>query len=109
VVAEAADAVAVMYAGRLVEQARVAALFDDPQHPYTLGLLGSIPRLGETQQRLLAIDGTVPPMGAMPDGCRFNPRCVFAAERCRADAPALREIETDHRVACHHAPVEALV
>jgi peptide/nickel transport system ATP-binding protein len=107
VVAEAADRVAVMYAGRIVEQAAVAALFDDPLHPYTLGLLGSIPRLDDESDRLLAIEGAVPPPSALPLGCRFNPRCVFAAEECRAVSPALRAVGEAHAVACHRAPVEA--
>ena len=108
VVAEAADHVAVMYAGRVVEQATVSALFDDPQHPYTLGLLGSIPRLDDQRDRLLAIEGAVPPPSFLPAGCRFNPRCVFASDLCRANSPALRPTEAAHEVACHHAPVEAM-
>ena len=78
IVAEMADEVAVMYAGRVVERAPGAAIFDDPQHPYTLGLLGSIPRIEETRDRLLAIEGAVPPPFALPPGCRFHPRCAFA-------------------------------
>ncbi|MDR3534926.1 MAG: ABC transporter ATP-binding protein, partial [Acetobacteraceae bacterium] len=78
VVAEMADEVAVMYAGRVVERASGTALFDDPQHPYTLGLLGSIPKIEEQRDRLLAIEGTVPPPFDLPQGCRFHPRCVFA-------------------------------
>jgi len=108
VVAEAADNVAVMYAGRVVEQAAVADLFADPQHPYTLGLLGSIPRLEEDRARLLAIEGAVPPPSMLPPGCRFNPRCVFASDLCRVESPMLRELGAAHGVACHHAPVECL-
>ncbi|MCC7283062.1 MAG: ABC transporter ATP-binding protein [Acetobacteraceae bacterium] len=106
VVAEMADDVAVMYAGRIVEQAPAASLFADPQHPYTLGLLSSIPRLDEDAARLPAIAGRVPAPHALPPGCRFNPRCVFAAERCRAEVPALRPLDDTHAVACHLAPVE---
>ncbi len=84
IVAEMADEVAVMYAGRVVERAAGAAVFDDPQHPYTLGLLGSIPRVEESRARLIAIDGAVPPPFALPEGCRFHPRCVFAAPECVA-------------------------
>jgi peptide/nickel transport system ATP-binding protein/oligopeptide transport system ATP-binding protein len=78
VVAEMADEVAVMYAGRVVERTSGTAIFDDPQHPYTLGLLGSIPKLEETHERLLAIEGAVPAPFALPSGCRFHPRCVFS-------------------------------
>jgi peptide/nickel transport system ATP-binding protein/oligopeptide transport system ATP-binding protein len=108
VVAEMADEVAVMYAGRVVEQAPAAAVFDDPQHPYTLGLLGSIPRVEEDRDRLLSIDGAVPPPFALPQGCRFHPRCVFATRACTQQDPALRGIGPEHRVACIHAPVEAM-
>ena len=92
VVAEMADEVAVMYAGRVVERAPGAAIFDDPQHPYTLGLLGSIPKIEEQRDRLLAIEGTVPPPFDLPQGCRFHPRCVFAEPACTAEDPALREL-----------------
>jgi peptide/nickel transport system ATP-binding protein len=109
VVAEMADDVAVMYAGRVVERTSARALFEDPQHPYTLGLLGSIPRLDEDRERLLAIQGSVPPPFALPPGCRFNPRCPFAIEACRAEVPALREIVSGHEAACFRAPVEESV
>jgi peptide/nickel transport system ATP-binding protein/oligopeptide transport system ATP-binding protein len=109
IVAEMADEVAVMYAGRVVERAPGPAIFDDPQHPYTLGLLGSIPKIEETRDRLLAIEGAVPPPFALPSGCRFHPRCVFADATCAAQDPPLRVINEAHRVACHYAPVEALV
>jgi len=109
VVAEMADEVAVMYAGRVVEQAPAASVFDNPQHPYTLGLLGSIPRVEEDRRRLLSIDGTVPPPFALPEGCRFHPRCVFATRECTRADPALLPMESgNHRAACIHAPVEAL-
>ena len=71
-----------MYAGRVVERASGAAIFDDPQHPYTLGLLGSIPKIDENRDRLLAIEGTVPAPFDLPQGCRFHPRCVFADAAC---------------------------
>jgi peptide/nickel transport system ATP-binding protein len=109
VVAEMADEVAVMYAGRVVERAPGEAIFDDPQHPYTLGLLGSIPKIDETRARLLAIEGAVPPPFDMPRGCRFHPRCVFANEACVERDPPLRAINKNHQVACLHAPVEAVV
>ncbi len=106
VVAEMADEVAVMYAGKVVERAAAPALFEDPQHPYTLGLLGSIPRLGEERDRLLAIEGAVPPPFALPKGCRFHPRCPFAIEACTAAQPPLEEIVSGHSAACIRAPVE---
>ncbi len=109
VVAEMADEVAVMYAGRVVERAPARALFEDPQHPYTLGLLGSIPRLDEDRERLLAIEGVVPPPFALPKGCRFHPRCPFAIEACRAAPPALETLGPAHLAACIRAPVEQAV
>ncbi len=109
VVAEMADEVAVMYAGRVVEKAPTAAIFDDPQHPYTLGLLGSIPRVEETRDRLLAIEGAVPPPFALPTGCRFHPRCVFQTGACTVDVPELRLLGAGHEAACLNAPVEAMV
>jgi peptide/nickel transport system ATP-binding protein/oligopeptide transport system ATP-binding protein len=108
VVAEMADEVAVMYAGRVVERASGTAIFDDPQHPYTLGLLGSIPRIEETRSRLLAIEGSVPAPFALPEGCRFHPRCVFAAPACTRVDPPLRSLGADHVAACIRAPVEDL-
>jgi len=107
VVAEMADEVAVMYAGRVVERAPAGALFGDPMHPYTLGLLGSVPRLDEERETLLAIDGSVPPPFALPKGCRFHPRCPFAAEACKSEPPPLRDMAPGHQAACLRAPVEA--
>ena len=92
VVAEMADEVAVMYAGRVVERSSGTGIFDDPQHPYTLGLLGSIPKIEENLDRLLAIEGSVPAPFALPQGCRFHPRCVFAATECTQVDPPLREL-----------------
>jgi peptide/nickel transport system ATP-binding protein/oligopeptide transport system ATP-binding protein len=106
VVAEMADEVAVMYAGRVAERGSARAIFEDPQHPYTLGLLGSVPRLDEERDRLLAIGGAVPPPFALPKGCRFHPRCPFAIEACKAAQPELRELAPGHRAACIRAPVE---
>ena len=88
-VAGMADTVAVMYAGQVVEHAAAAALFSDAQHPYTLGLIGSAPSFTARQARLLAIEGTVPSPAAMPEGCRFHPRCALAEARCVAESPAL--------------------
>jgi peptide/nickel transport system ATP-binding protein/oligopeptide transport system ATP-binding protein len=108
VIAELVDEVIVMYAGRIVERAPVHALFNDPQHPYTIGLLGSIPRLDQTRARLATIEGQVPSPSAYPEGCRFAPRCPFAVARCREEAPALRTIGEagGHTVACWQAPVD---
>ena len=105
VVAELADDVAVMYAGRIVEHAGVARLFAEPQHPYTIGLLGSIPRLHLEQDRLAAIEGQVPAPFSTGKGCRFEPRCPFAFERCRTDDPILLNMEKNHQTACWKAPL----
>jgi peptide/nickel transport system ATP-binding protein len=107
VIAEVADQVLVMYAGRIVESADVNDLFADPQHPYTIGLLGSIPRIDVDRERLATIEGTVPSPNNQPAGCRFAPRCPFADPRCRRDPPPLRDIAPRHQVACWKAPVEA--
>jgi oligopeptide/dipeptide ABC transporter ATP-binding protein len=110
VVAELAHRVIVMYAGRIVEEAPVGLLFADPQHPYTLGLLGSIPRLGsDGDERLTAIEGVVPNPYALPPGCRFSPRCPLADEKCRSEQPALREIVPGHRAACWKAPLDLIL
>jgi len=103
VVAETAQRVAVMYAGRVVEEAPVEELFANPLHPYTQGLIRSIPRLDRTsgrRRRLEAISGTVPSLLNPPPGCRFAPRCSFASVACTAAIPPLRTIEGDHKVAC---------
>jgi len=103
VIAETAQRVVVMYAGRVVEEAPVATLFAAPRHPYTQGLIRSIPRLDASalpRQRLDAIPGTVPSLLALPPGCRFAPRCPHARAACSAAVPALREVGPGHRVAC---------
>jgi peptide/nickel transport system ATP-binding protein len=105
VIAEMADEVAVMYAGRIVETAPVKALFEDTQHPYTIGLLGSLPRLDERKEALDAVEGSVPDALHMPSGCRFHPRCPFALPRCREDNPGLIEVRPGHQVACWRAPL----
>ena len=107
VVAEVADEVVVMYAGRVVEQAGVTALFAEPQHPYTVGLLGSIPRLHGEQRRLAAIEGQVPSPLRWPVGCRFAERCPFADLQCRSEAPLLRDVGAGHLSACWKAPLDA--
>jgi oligopeptide/dipeptide ABC transporter ATP-binding protein len=106
VVAEVADEVAVMYAGRIVEQAPVRQLFDEPQHPYTIGLLGSIPRLDVERDRLAAIEGQVPNPLRRPPGCQFADRCPFAIERCRAQEPPLLPMGPAHASACWRAPLD---
>jgi peptide/nickel transport system ATP-binding protein/oligopeptide transport system ATP-binding protein len=106
VIAEIADQVLVMYAGRIVESADVNDLFADPQHPYTIGLLGSIPRIDVDRKRLATIEGTVPSPNNQPAGCRFAPRCPFADQRCRQQPPPLRDVAPGHQVACWKAPVE---
>jgi peptide/nickel transport system ATP-binding protein len=106
VVAGMADEVAVMYAGRIVERAPVDAIFNDPQHPYTLGLLGSMPRIEEERSRLLVIEGSLPPPGRVPPGCRFHPRCVFGTRQCTLQDPPLATMGSGHTAACIHAPVE---
>ena len=106
VVAELADEVLVMYAGKVVERAPVKALFEAPQHPYTIGLLGSIPRLDGEEKRLAAIDGAVPNVQSMPHGCRFHPRCPFAIARCREEEPPLGPVAPGQFAACWRAPLE---
>jgi oligopeptide/dipeptide ABC transporter ATP-binding protein len=109
VVAEVADEVVVMYAGRVVERAPVAELFETPQHPYTIGLLGSIPRLDAQRSRLASIEGQVPSPLRRPSGCSFADRCPFADGQCRASAPPLRNIEGQHHSACWKAPLDPQV
>jgi peptide/nickel transport system ATP-binding protein len=106
VVAELADEVVVMYSGLIVERAPVARLFAHPQHPYTIGLLGSIPSMHQEQQRLHAIDGQVPTPMTRVQGCRFAPRCPFVVEKCRAEAPPLIELGHGQQAACWRAPLE---
>ena len=107
VVAEVADEVAVMYAGQVVERAPAAALFRDAQHPYTLALLAAMPSPDGAAGRLEPIPGRMPAPGTAPPGCRFAPRCPFAAPVCGAPPP-LRPVGPGHDAACWRAPVEAL-
>ena len=107
VVAEVADEVVVMYAGRVVEQAPVQQLFEQPQLPYTVGLLGSIPRLHGQARRLASIEGQVPSPLRWPTGCRFAQRCPFADAQCHSLPPPLQDIGGGHLSACWKAPLDA--
>jgi oligopeptide/dipeptide ABC transporter ATP-binding protein len=99
VVASTADRVAVMYAGRIVEEGTVDEIFHAPGHPYTRGLLASVPR-ATGSRRLNAIDGVMPGPGALPRGCAFEPRCPDRRDECRVAMPPMYEIDTDHRARC---------
>ena len=107
VVAEVCDEVVVMYAGQVVERAPVRELFRMPQHPYTVGLLGALPRLDRRRPRLAAIEGTVPNMSAPPEGCRFQARCPFRIPKC-AELPPLASVKAGHLTRCWRAPLEQL-
>ncbi|MFO7171463.1 MAG: ABC transporter ATP-binding protein [Bacillota bacterium] len=103
VVAEMCERVVVMYAGKVVEEADVVSLFKQPLHPYTEGLLQSIPRLDEDRERLHVIEGVVPNPLNMPQGCRFHPRCPYAIDKCREVEPPLEPVGDGRFVACHVA------
>lgn len=109
VVAETCDDVVVMYGGKIVERATAEQLFNCPKHPYTLGLLESIPRLGVKQSRLKTIPGIVPSLGRFPQGCRFQDRCSFVSDRCRAEAPTLRILSDGTEVACFNTTDKGLL
>jgi len=102
VIAEVAKRVAVMYASKVVEYAPVREIYYNPKHPYTVGLLNSIPRLGEEKTKLATIEGTVPPPTHYPKGCHFATRCPFADEQCWKEEPPLKPISDGHTVACWH-------
>ena len=108
VVAEMADRVAVMYLGTLVEEAAVEQIFYRPQHPYTQGLLRSVPDVSKKAKRLNQITGTVPTLSNMPKGCPFHPRCEKATAKCQKQVPKLRDI-AGHKVACFYASTESKV
>ncbi len=103
VLAETCDRIAIMYAGRIVEAGPVSSVFEAPQHPYTKRLIDSLPVIGGRRGLGDPIPGGPPDPGELPEGCRFRPRCPYAAERCRSD-PALRETSPGHASACHFAP-----
>jgi peptide/nickel transport system ATP-binding protein/oligopeptide transport system ATP-binding protein len=105
VIAEIAGRIEVMYAGKVVEEGRTVDIFEEPKHPYTWGLMKSIPKLGERaktgRQRLQEITGIVPSLYDLPPGCRFSPRCPHAMEICNAQVPELIEVGEGHRVRCY--------
>ena len=100
VIAEVADRVVVMYAGQVVEYGEVHEIFKNPKHPYTYGLLSSIPRLDVEQEKLKSIPGTVPDPLNFPPGCRFHPRCEFAEERCKVEEPKMERVGEGHYSRC---------
>lgn len=106
VVADVADRTVLMYAGRAVEQGSIREVYEHPAHPYTLGLMESVPDLEEQHERLTPIPGTPPDLLSLPTGCSFHPRCPFATQRCVAEEPELLpapERPETHRAACHHS------
>ena len=107
VIAETAHRVAVMYAGRIVEIGPVRAIVDAPHHPYTVGLMQSIPRIGGPRGRLTQIDGTMPRLSEIPPGCPFNPRCPLVFDRCRRERPELLAAATSAAACWRYAPAEA--
>ena len=109
VVAEICSRVVVMYLGQIVEEADVDSLFTKPLHPYTKGLMESIPQLdGDRTKELHVIKGMVPTLNNIPKGCRFAPRCTFADDLCRSEAPDLRQYTKSQKVRCWHAEKIAL-
>jgi peptide/nickel transport system ATP-binding protein len=106
VIAETCDRVAVMYAGRIVELGPVHDVIHRPAHPYSRGLMGSIPAMDEDRERLLQIDGAMPRLTAIPAGCAFNPRCTEAFDRCRSERPELMPAGTTRAACWLHAPVK---
>jgi len=100
IVAETADRVAIMYAGKIVEEAPTPELFTNPKHPYTLGLFASLPKIGGVRKRLEAIPGQVPAATHFPDGCRFHPRCTYCMEICKNQIPGSFDVGPGHFAAC---------
>ena len=103
VVGDIADEVAIMYAGRICERGTVDAVFDAPHHPYTHGLLASLPQIDRNVDKLVAIPGSLPSLAARPQACRFHPRCFYAQEICRREEPLLRPVDSGAVAACHFA------
>ena len=108
VVARVCQRVAVMYAGRIVEEAPLAGLLENPLHPYTQGLIGAIPRLDRPAANLARIPGMIPDLIAPPSGCRFHPRCAQAVDVCRTERPVERSVDTDRRTACHLVEINSV-
>jgi oligopeptide transport system ATP-binding protein len=104
VVADVCERICVMYAGRQVEVGPTREVFENPAHPYTIGLKESQPRFGETGDQLKPIPGLVPNMLKLPSGCAFNPRCRFSEGICRREIPIIRELRPGHSLACHMVP-----
>ena len=103
VVADAADDIVIMYAGNVIEKGSVLSIFERPAHPYTVGLLASVPKLDSPKgKELTCIEGMVPSLHHLPSGCRFHPRCPKATSLCQKTPPKLQQITDDHWVACHH-------
>ena len=100
VVAQVADHVNVMYAGKVVESAPVNELFENPKHPYTIGLMKSMPSLADKEERLSTIEGSVPNSLYLPKGCYFADRCPFAMEKCKVEQPTDTKIKSRHHVWC---------
>ena len=92
--------VIVMYAGKIVEEAPVGVLFGNPSHPYTQGLIASVPKLGSGVKVLPSIPGSVPDLSSMPKGCRFAPRCKYATDKCREQEPELKAINENQKCRC---------
>jgi peptide/nickel transport system ATP-binding protein len=108
VIAETADRVAVMYAGRIVEIGPVGDVIHQPQHPYTRGLMGSIPSIVDEREQLAQIDGAMPRLTAIPAGCPFHPRCAYAFDRCRVERPELLNAATSLAACWLHATAETI-
>ena len=109
VVAEMCDRVAVMYAGRIVEQAPIDELFDRPRHPYTVGLMNAIPRPDLPDIPPRPIEGAPPDMAHPPPGCPFHPRCPYREQICLEEMPAMRHVGAEHRAACHFAGIKTMI
>ena len=106
VISEMCDRAAIMYCGNIVEQGSIDQIFDNPTHPYTKGLLKSIPSLETTSQQLYSIPGTVPPLYNLPQGCKFADRCYAVCDTCRTAAPTVFEVEDNHTVCCRGGVVD---
>ena len=100
IIAEVCERVAIMYAGRIVEYGEIATIFKEPLHPYTQGLMGAFPSIKGERKKLISIPGQPPDLLHPPKGCRFNPRCPFAMDRCREEDPELKKVGPDHYVSC---------